>query len=158
MNRGLIVALLLAVAACGDDGAAATGASECPAVGQVDDVVQWTTADGCAVAIAAVHSHAGPSECGWELVDVLVIEGRTYHWDPVNLLAYLDGQTRNRTLRLADLPPGAVDSGLRRGTEELWEDADDPTYAYVVTGERADRYLLDAGGVIACDQRGSRPE
>lgn len=144
----LVLAFVLVASSCADDSggdAACPPVESAPAVGD-----RWTTADGCAASPARVQSHAGPAECGWELVDYLVFEDRTYHFDPVNLLSYVDGRPRNRTLRTGDLPEAAVDSGLRRGDEQLWHVADDPEYVYVVAGDLADRYLFDSEGVIVC--------
>jgi len=143
------IALALLAGACGDDDPLA--AEPCvPSDPAPAEVVEWSTSDGCAMPIDVLHSHPGPAECGWELIDYLVTDNGTYHWDPVNFLSYVDGQPRNRTFKTADLPEGATDSGMRRGDEALWRDIADDEFVYVISGDFADRYLLDRDDAIIC--------
>jgi len=143
------IALVIAVSGCGsgDDERAAS----CPEIAPPGPGIDQWTSEGCAVATEVIHSHAGPEECGWELVDYLVIGPDTYHFDPVNFLSYVDGLPRNRTLPIDRIPENVIDTGLRRDDEALWRDPDDPQYAYVVDGKFADRYLLDTEGSIVCE-------
>lgn len=149
-GRLLAIVVALVVPSCGDDSGVETTAA-CPPVDTTPaEFDAWTTADGCAVSPDRVQSHDGPEECGWELVDYLVFDGRAYHFDPVNFLSYVDGLPRNRTVRVADLGGEVADTGFRRGDEQLWSDAADPKYVYVVHGNQADRYLFDSEGAIVC--------
>ncbi|GJM36976.1 MAG: hypothetical protein DHS20C19_03430 [Acidimicrobiales bacterium] len=145
----IVVAVVASLAgACGDD-AGAGGCDNEDVTGDAS-VVVWTDSDGCEISTLVVHSSPGDAECGWELVDVIVIGDAVYHWDPVNLLAYVDQQVRNRTFRTADVIGELTDTGWRRGTEELWRPTDDDTHVFVVRGDQTDRYLLDAEGAIVC--------
>ncbi len=69
---------------------------------------------------------------------------------PVNFLSYVDGHPRNRTFKTTDLPEGATDSGMRRSDEALWRDIADDEFVYVISGDFADRYLLDRDDAIIC--------
>lgn len=144
------IAVALVLSGCGNEDEPES--ASCAPVPSADPSLdQWTTTDGCALAPEVIHSHPGPAECGWELVDYIVIGPDTYHWDPVNFLSYVDGFPRNRTLPSDDLPDAVVDTGLRRGDETLWHHPDDPQYVYLVDGKFADRYLLDVDGRIVCE-------
>ncbi|MDW3220559.1 MAG: hypothetical protein R8F63_18280 [Acidimicrobiales bacterium] len=154
--RSISAAPMLALALAALFGGACTVADEstaaCPEVVTADGVDVWTDERGCPVPPHEIFSRAGDSTCGWELVDEIVIgDLGAYHWDPVNLLAYVDQQVRNRTFRTADVIDDLTDSGWRRGDEVLWLDPTDERHVYLVRGDQTDRYLLDTEDAIICD-------
>lgn len=134
------------VAGCADDAAACDNED----VSGDPSVIVWTDTEGCDVITTEVHSTPGDAACGWELVDVIVIGEHVYHWDPVNLLAYVDQRVRNRTFRTVDIIADLTDTGWRRDGEELWRDTADASAVFLVRGDQTDRYLLDADGLIVC--------
>ncbi len=148
-----MVVMAMASAACGD----AAETASC-AAGTSDG---WTDAAGCAVPAEVISLAPGDAACGWETVDFLTVgtpigelmaasDARTYLWDPVNLLSYVDGDVRNRTVRTADLAAAVLDTGYRFGTIQLWSDPEIPAYVFLVDGPRANRFELDDGDPIVC--------
>lgn len=97
-----------------------------------DDQLQqdvWTDADGNRVATSVVTSFQGPEHCGWQSVTFLSLEDQQYLRDPEHRL---EEMTVTRFDRDAELPTDAVDTGYRRGSEELWLAAE-AAVAYLVT-------------------------
>lgn len=105
----------------------------------------WTDRDGARVPTSTVTSFQGPEHCDWQTVTFLHLEDRQYLRDPEGVLdeqtvvAY-DGEVR--------VPADAVDTGYRRGEEELWLAADE-TVAYLVRGDGAEAWPRTTGQV-AC--------
>jgi hypothetical protein len=90
----------------------------------------WTDRDGERVPTSVVTSFSGPEHCDWQSVTFLHLEDRQYLRDPDHRLASetvvsYDGDV--------ELPEGAVDTGYRRGDDQLWLSADG-RIAYLVSG------------------------
>lgn len=151
LGATIAVAVLLGSGCSGDDDAASITCGPAPTDTAPDEngIVTWTDTDGCPVDHGEIRSSAGDPACGWELVDQIEAFGLAYHWDPVNLLSYVDQRVRNRTFRTADVIDELTDTGLRRGDEELWLSSD-LGELYVVRGDHTDRYLADTDGLIVC--------
>ena len=118
------------------------------------DYRPWTTADGCLVRIDVLADRPGPSHCGWETARVIIAaipigtrysnetNDANYVRDPDNVFG--DAATASAFDPDAELPAGAVDTGFRQGSTELWADpADGGSAIYLVTGTSIERWPLD---------------
>lgn len=99
----------------------------------------WTDVDGQPLPATVVTSFPGSAHCEWELVTFISLndEHALYARDPEGILpesdmavAY-DGDV--------ELPSDAVDTGYRRGGDELWL-SEDETIAYVVTPDAVEAW------------------
>lgn len=92
----------------------------------------WTDADGQPLPASVVTSRPGSAHCEWESVTFLTLgeDDDRYVRDPEGKFGRCstgvpyDGD--------AELPSDAVDTGYRRGDDQLWL-SQDQAFAYVVT-------------------------
>jgi hypothetical protein len=133
-------------------GAATDVASE-PNWRQYDDYRSWTTADGCLVRIDVLADRPGPAHCGFQAARVIITglpigarytnesTSATYVRDPANV--FLDPATASAFDPHAKLPQGAVDTGFRQQSTQLWVARTDSSSIYLVTGASVERWPLD---------------
>lgn len=133
-------------------GAITDVASE-PSWRQYGDYRPWTTADGCLVRIDVLADRSGPEHCGWQSARVIITgipigarytddrNDAEYVRDPDNVFG--DLATASAFDPDAELPDGAVATGLRLQDTELWADAGDPSAIYLVSGTSVERWPLD---------------
>ena len=96
----------------------------------------WTDTDGERVPTSAVTSYQGPEHCDWQSVTFLHLDERQYLRDPEHRLT---SETAVPYDGDVDLPGDAVDTGYRRGDDELWL-SDDQTIAYLVTSNTVEAW------------------
>lgn len=96
-----------------------------------DDLGQtvWTDRDGNRVPTSTITSYQGAEHCDWQSVTFLQLDDQQYLRDPEHLLADWTIAPYNGDV---PLPEDAVDTGYRRGNDQLWLAAD-RTIAYLVT-------------------------
>ncbi len=73
-----------------------------------------------------------------------------YIHDPRGVLPDADTVDRTQTILTANLPEAARDTGFRRGGAAFWVGPARAGLGYLVSGERARVYMLDAAGAIGC--------
>lgn len=136
--------------ACG----AATDVASEPNWRQYADYRPWTTANGgCLVRIDVVGDSPGPAHCGYQAARFITtgvpigrrytndLDDATYVRDPENVLG--DPAVASAFDPQAELPPGAIDTGLRQQATELWVDPKNQSAIYLVAGASVERWPLD---------------
>lgn len=116
-----------------------------PAVDAQLDRTIWTDAQGNRVSTRAIVSFPGPEHCNWQSVTFLHLGDEQYLRDPAG---HLDEMTAGPYDPAAALPTDAVDTGYRRGSDELWLAAD-KLIAFVVT-DRAVEAWPSTTGLVGC--------
>lgn len=137
-----------------------------PAWANDRDFRRWTNENACPVRIDVLTDSFGPSHCGLESVEFITIgepigapagvnsldpAARRFIWDPEGALLYANQPSSTTDVREEVLArTSAVDTGYRRGTDELWLDGGDPAVAYVAHGDQVDILQLDVEPLELC--------
>lgn len=108
----------------------------------------WTDADGCLLRIDVVAERPGPSHCGWEDADVLIVGdplGERYGSASVHFVRDPDGvfglpELAEGFVADDELPGTAVDSGFRRDGTSLWHVPGDQSQVWLVAGGAVERW------------------
>jgi hypothetical protein len=110
------------------------------------------------VRIDVLADRPGPAHCDYQAARVIITgipigarysnEGNaaTYVRDPTN--AFGDAATASAFDGHATLSTGAVDTGLREGSAQLWFDPANRSAIYLVTGTAVERWPLDPDPAI----------
>jgi hypothetical protein len=96
----------------------------------------WTDHDGDRVPTSTITSFPGAEHCDWQSVTFLHLDGRQYLRDPEHRLVRETVQPYDGD---GELPAEAVDTGFRRGRDELWLAADG-SVAYLRTDDRVEAW------------------
>lgn len=138
---------------CDAEAGAVTDVSGEPNWRRWADYRPWTTADGCLVRIDVLADRLGPDHCGFESARVIITgkpvgtrytggdNSAEYVRDPGNVFG--DRATASAFDPDAEFPTGAVDTGFRQGTTELWVDPPDRSAIYLVSEGSVERWPLD---------------
>lgn len=120
---------------------------------QYADYLPWTSPDGCLVRIDVLADRPGPEHCGWQSARVIITgipigaqystesNAANYVRDPEDVFG--DPATASAFDPAAGLPDGAVDTGFRLATTELWADPADASAIYLVSGTSVECWPLD---------------
>jgi hypothetical protein len=107
--------------------------------------LRWTDGADCVVRIDVISHHDGPEHCGWQDSQYIALGNPigtsfadatnelVYIWDPGNVIG--DG---GHGSVVDALPSGAIDSGYRNGSLELWIGTGYDEL-FIVEGERIER-------------------
>jgi hypothetical protein len=138
---------------CDDSVGSATDVAREPNWRMYGDYRDWKTTDGCQVRIDVMAERTGTEHCGFEAASVIITgipfgarytddsNDAQYVRDPENVFGDLG--TSMAFDPDAELPSGAVDTGLREGRRELWVVPGDASSVYLVTGDVTERWPLD---------------
>ena len=96
----------------------------------------WTDRDGDRVPTSTLKTFPGPAHCDWQSTTFMYLDDQQYLRDPEHLLTSdtvvpYDGDT--------ELPADAIDTGYRRGNDQLWMAAD-RSIAYLVTPDHVEAW------------------
>jgi hypothetical protein len=140
--------------ACPAQTGAVTDVATEPDWRQYADYRPWTTANGgCLVRIDVLAERPGPAHCGFEAARVIITgipigarytnesNAANYVRDPDNVFG--DPAIASAFDPHAKLPEGALDTGFRQQSTELWVDPADGSAIYLVTGASVERWPLD---------------
>lgn len=116
-----------------------------PVVPLTFPVTIWTDTSGNRISTEKIRSNPGPGHCGWESAIWLKVADALYIRDPQGVMAEW---TTTSFAMDAQLPRSAIDSGYRTGESSLWLDPDGD--AYVVSGDRVERWPRSIDPLIAC--------
>jgi hypothetical protein len=117
------------------------------------DYRPWITADWCLVRIDVLADRPGPAHCGYESARVIISgkpvgtrygghrDSAHYVRDPENVFG--DSRTAAAFDPDSEVPAGALDTGFRQGSIELWADPSDASSIYLVLEQSVERWPLD---------------
>lgn len=112
-----------------------------------------TANGGCPVRIDVLADRPGPAHCGYQAARVIITgipvgvrytddsNAADYVRDPDNV--FDDPAIASAFDPHAQLPPDAVDTGLRQEATQLWVDPINRSAIYLVTGSSVERWPLD---------------
>jgi hypothetical protein len=139
--------------ACGPEAGAITDVAGEPDWRRWADYRPWTDATGCLVRIDVLADRPGPAHCRYQSARVIITgkpvgtsyagpgNSAEYVRDPNNVFG--DRPTAGAFDPDAELPKGAVDTGFREGSTELWIDPPDGSVIYLVSEGSVERWPLD---------------
>ena len=96
----------------------------------------WTDRDGDRVPTSTLKTFPGPAHCNWQSTTFMYLDDQQYLSDPEQIL------TSETTVPYdgdAPLPADAIDTGYRRGDDQLWLGRD-RSIAYIVTPDHVEAW------------------
>jgi Family of unknown function (DUF6174) len=111
---------------------------------------RFTDAAGCPVRLDVIKGYPGAEHCQWESAHFIALGLDVYVHDSHGVLPDADTVDRTQTIATADLPGTARDTGFRTGGAAFWIGPAAEGRGYLVSGERARVYVLDAANAIGC--------
>jgi hypothetical protein len=108
----------------------------------------WTDTDGCLLRIDVVAERPGPSHCGRQDADVLIVGeplGERYGSTSVQFVRDPEGvfglpELAEGFVANDELPEAAVDSGFRREGSSLWHVPGDQAQVWLVADDAVERW------------------
>ena len=96
----------------------------------------WTDRGGDRVPTSTLKTFPGPAHCDWQSTTFMYLDDQQYLRDPDHVLT---SQTTVPYDGDAELPSDAIDTGYRRGNNQLWLAAD-RSIAYLVTPDHVEAW------------------